>query len=133
MSRRDFFYSLFWVSIISALLVFIVTSFPAMQSSAVISWISLVFYILLSILMYNMGVANALKPNKNAFTSIVMGFIAIKLFLSILIVITYIEIARPISQLFVLPFLGIYLIYTIFETYFMMKISKMQGNESVKS
>ena len=64
------------------------------------------------------------SKNKNAFTSVILMTTMAKMFLAILIIVIYVKVFEPDSRMFVFPFLGIYLIYTIFETYFMMKANQ---------
>lgn len=93
-----------------------------------LSWLSLVFFFSLSILMFELGRRLAVNPNKNAFTSMVMIFVFVKMLLSVLIIAVYAKVAAPDSKLFVVPFFVVYLIYTIFETYFLMLLGRSKPN-----
>ena len=127
MSRNKFFYSLFLITGLTAAILFFLHRLPALQSSANISWISLSAFVLLSLGMYFMAESAAKSKNKNTFTSVVLMSTMVKMFLAILIIVVYIKVVAPDSRLFVLPFLGIYFIFTIFETYFMMKLGKTKS------
>ena len=84
-------------------------------------------FVSLSVLMYLAGYRAAMSENKNDFTNAILGFTVAKMFLAILVLIGYTQLARPQDKLFIIPFFGIYLIYTIFETYFMMKLGRMNA------
>ena len=87
-----------------------------------------VFFIFFSVLMFEVGKIALQNENKNLFTSLVIGFTFGKMLLAVLIVIVYAKAFAPESQLFVAPFFLVYLIYTIFETSFMMRL----GNPKTK-
>jgi hypothetical protein len=74
--------------------------------------------------MIFVGEKTAQSSNKGLFTGIVLGFTFGKIFLSLLIVIGYHQLAQPNSKIFILPFFLVYLIFTIFETYIMMQIGQ---------
>ena len=124
MSQRSFYTSLVLVSLFSAIVVFLLTLLPALQSSRAFSLFSILVFIWLSIAMYRYGIISAKSEDRNAFTSVVMGFIVAKMLLCLGLIIAYIQVIQPPTRFFIYPFLIIYLIYTIFETFFMMKISK---------
>jgi len=55
---------------------------------------------------------------------VVLGFTVGKMLISVLVIFAYIQLAQPAGKLFILPFFGIYLAFTAYETYFMMKLGK---------
>ncbi|MBK6480772.1 MAG: hypothetical protein IPG82_15770 [Saprospiraceae bacterium] len=79
----------------------------------------LLFFLVFSILIYHLGRSTATSPDKNKFTSVIMGMILLKLALTIGIVIIYDRLISPIFIQQVIGFLISYLFYTIFEVYFM--------------
>jgi len=97
---------------------------PAFSPYAPISWASVAFFVVFSWIVYVFGTKAAQSDNKNDFTRFSMMVIMGKLFLSILLVIGYVVVAEPANRFVVLPFIPIYVIYTIFETNFMMKLAK---------
>lgn len=74
--------------------------------------------------MYYAGRNAARSSNKNDFTNIIMGFTMGKMVLSFVLIFAYLKLVEPADKIFVLPFFSIYLIYTVFETYFMMKLGR---------
>ena len=127
MSQRSFFIQLGALSLVTAILIFFLNRLPRLQAYSLLSWISLGAFIALCILMYLAGYRAALSDNKNDFTNAVLGFTVGKMFLAILVIFGYSQLANPPDKLFIIPFFAIYLIYTIFETYFMMKLGRMNA------
>ncbi|HHH50687.1 MAG TPA: hypothetical protein ENK52_06890 [Saprospiraceae bacterium] len=130
-TKRSFFQQLGLISLGTALLLFLLHRLPGFDTYQEFSWISLIIFILLSILMYFMGIRTAVSKDRNAFTRTVLGITGGKMFLAIVMVVMYVEIRQPISRHFLLPFFIVYFVYTIYETYFMMNLShvKPENNE----
>lgn len=127
MDQRSFFIQLGLLSLGAAILLFFLNRLPQLQAYSTLSWISLAAFVGLSILMYLAGRRAAESDNKNDFTNAVVGFTAGKMFLAILVLLGYSQLAQPPDKLFIIPFFAVYLIYTIFETYFMMKLGRMSA------
>ena len=88
-------------------------------------WLSIfiwAFFIFYSVLMYVVGSLSLKNENQKSFTSLVIGFTFGKMLLAVLIIIVYSQGYNPESQLYVVPFFLIYIVYTIFETSFMMRL-----------
>ena len=98
---------------------------PAFLPYAPISWASVAFFVVFSWIVYFFGTKAAQSDNKNDFTRFSLLVIMGKLFLSVFLVIGYVVVAEPANRFVVLPFLPIYVIYTVFETNFMMKLAKL--------
>lgn len=88
------------------------------------SWLSLAFFILFSALMYFFGWQTSTSSDRNAFTRTVIGFMALKMFFSVILVATYVKLNEPDSKFFLIPFIIVYLVFTSFETYFMSRLGK---------
>jgi len=127
MSQRNFFIQLGILSLGAAILLFFLNRLPQLQAYSALSWISLAAFTALCILMYLGGYRAAMSDNKNDFTNAILGFTIGKMFLAILVIFGYSQLAQPPDKLFIIPFFAIYLIYTIFETYFMMKLGRMNA------
>ncbi len=126
MSFKTFFTKLLLATAISAILIYALSFIPVLQADKSFGWLSILFFILWSVIMFFISQKAAKNENKNIFTNAILGFTFTKLFLSAGIVYVYFKLASPESKLFLLPFFGVYLIYTIFETHFMMKLGKTQ-------
>lgn len=126
MSPVRFFWQTAVLSLAVAVGIYFVNRLDRFQEFKLFSWWSYAFFILLTIAMYFFAVKAAKSDTKSLFTSVALGFTASKMFFSVLLIVVYDKLWSPSSRLFVLPFLGIYLIYTIFETYIMMKLGKLK-------
>lgn len=125
MSQGRFFLLLTILSVGTATGIFFFHQLPRFQSYDDLSWMAFGFFILLSVAMYYGGRSAAKSINKHNFTNAVIGFTIGKMMFSILIILAYLKLAEPEDRLFILPFFAIYFIYTIFETYFMTRLGKM--------
>lgn len=124
MEAKKFFIQLAILSVVVGIAVFFLNTHPMFKPDALFSWGGWLFFIFLSIAMYFLGLRAVKNENKYTFTNAILGFTMLKLFISVIAIVGYFLIARPESKLFIIPFFTIYFSYTIFETYFMMKISK---------
>ena len=125
MSKYSFYFQLTLLSVFAAVILYLINQAPRFQSYSDLSWISLAFFIGLSIAMFLAGFRATKSENKHNFTNVVMGFTIGKLMLSALIILVYFKLAEPETRLFVIPFFCIYFIYTVFETYFMTRLGRM--------
>jgi hypothetical protein len=126
MSQKQFFIQLGAVSILTSVVLFFLNRLEKVQGHEGLAWSTLALFIGLSILMYFTARKAAQSSNKNDFTTTVLGFTMGKMFLALMIIFLYLKLAEPQTKFFILPFFCVYLIYTIFETYFMMRLSKMK-------
>ena len=124
MTQRTFLTQMGIISLIISVLLVIIYSFPSFQTDWVLGLISWIFFAILTFLMFFLGKKAAASKNRHNFTSLVLGITAMKMFLSVAIVLVYFSLVRPTSRVFVLPFLLVYVIYTIYETYMLMILSK---------
>jgi len=127
MNNTSFYARLAYVTLPLVALFLILQFFlPSFAPYAPISWVSLSFFVVFSWIIYVLGLKAAQSDNKNDFTRFSMMVIMGKLFLSIFLVIGYVYVAQPANRFVVLPFIPIYVIYTIFETKFMMELAKLK-------
>ncbi len=126
MNRNAFVAQLTLLSALSAGALALLHLRPEFHAYRAFSWACLALFIVLSVFMFWAGKRAALSENKNDFTTVAMGFSGGKIFLSAILILLYVELAQPASKQFVLPFFGIYTAYTIFEVYFMMRLSKLK-------
>ncbi len=123
-SSKAFFIQLLILTILMAAGLFFLNRLPVVAPHALLSWLSLAFFTVLSALMFFAGRSSASSPSKQAFTNTVLGFTMAKMFICALIVVAYHNLAQPTSKLFLLPFFSTYVVYTAFETYWMMKLAR---------
>ena len=127
MTHRNFFIQLGGVSLFSFLVVFLLNKFPKIQPFETFSYISCFGFILFSTLMYFMAQRAAQSSDRNLFLQQVLLTTSMKMGFCVLFIVGYFKLAAPPSKMYAIPFLAVYLIFMIFETYFMMKLSKLKS------
>ncbi len=127
MPQRRFYLELFFITAASAAALRWAHLQPQLQSYSALSWVSLAFFVLLTLLIYHAGQRALASNNKKAFTQLVMVGTVGKMMASVLIILVYMRLAHPESRWFVAPFLGLYLVYTAYETYMMMALGRSEG------
>jgi len=80
---------------------------------------SLLVFFFFTIFIFFLGKKASASNSGNMFLYIIVINVFFKLIGSFLMVYLYVEVKNPESKIFVIPFLIIYLVYTIFETYFL--------------
>lgn len=82
---------------------------------------TVLLFTVLSIGAFYAGKRASGAANKHLFTSVIMGFTLLKMMLSGITIFLYHLLAEPADKIFVLPFFILYLIFTIFEAFVMIK------------
>ena len=126
MPTNTFFRQLFILSAVTAIALFGINQLEVLYPYRLFSWISLAFFIILTLAMFFVGLWTAKSNNKNAFTGTILGFTFAKIVLSFVVVLAYHQVAQPTSKAFVIPFFITYLVYTAFETWFMMELGRQR-------
>ena len=127
MPQRNFFIILSLVTAVSAGCLLLFNQVDLFRINQALSWVGLGFFFCITLGLYFLGTYLATSSQANAFIGLVMGAILIKMILSFLIIAVYYRLALPTDKLFVLPFFFVYFVYTIFETYTLMKLSYLKA------
>jgi len=98
---------------------------PVRQYTDFLGW-SILFFSVLALVAYIMGELSIKKRGGAGYIGLVMLSVFVKLLASFLFVALYVKYKTPEDRYFLLPFLVTYLIYTIYEVYFM----SIQARES---
>ena len=98
--------------------------YPPFAPYAPVTWMSIIFFTVFSWAAYQFGAKATASDNKNDFIRSVMMIIMGKLFLSIFLVVGYVYAVQPANRLVVLPFIPIYIVYTVFETKALMELAR---------
>ena len=125
MTYKNFYTQLLLVTLLAIVMIALIGMVPALSAFTDLSWVTCAFFIVVCIIMFFFGYRAAHSDSKYAFSNIIFGFMMGKMMLTIGLVMGYNTFMQPSTKLFLVPFFMVYLIYTIFETYFMMKLSKM--------
>lgn len=126
MKHRTFFFQLSIISLVSFLLLFFLNKLPQFSPFQTFSYISCFAFIVFSAIMYFLASRAAVSSDKNLFLQQVLLTTSLKMALCLFVIVGYFKLAEPSSKMYAIPFLIVYLIFTIFETYFMMKLSKVK-------
>jgi hypothetical protein len=123
MNHKNFLLQLTIISVISFLLLFLLNKLPQFAPFQAFSYLSCISFVLFSAMMYFLAARAAVSSDKNQ----VLLTTSAKMALCIFVIVGYFKLAEPSSKMYAIPFLIVYLIFTIFETYFMMKLSKVKS------
>ncbi len=116
------------ISILSGcLLIFLIalSQFSPFQDTLYFSISSTFVFVIFTILVFHIGLRAVDSPNKNLFTGVAISSIFMKLVFILAFLFTYQAVVEPTSKHYLFPFILIYLVYTIFETMVMMRLSKV--------
>ncbi len=127
MSTKQFFLQLLLSSVVSISLVFGLSLAMDISDYFDLSWMTLIFFIFLSIVIFYLGKNASKSKNQFLFMNIIVMNMFVKMLLSFAIILMYVQLKEPENKLFVVPFFIIYFIFTAFETYFMTKQSKVKS------
>ena len=99
------------------------------------SILTLVLFLVICVAIFFLGRRSAGAENRMLFSNVFMAATMAKMFLCGMLVVGYVILATPTSKLFIVPFFWLYLVYTGFEVYFLMKLSAIVAppRESVES
>lgn len=100
-----------------------VHSFESQADTILLSVMTVVLFTLLSIGLFIALKISVKSTNKQLFISYTLINMIVRMVMSIVLLLGYRELFKPIDGKFVLPFLLIYVLFTIFETSFMLKIA----------
>ncbi|MFN8337664.1 MAG: hypothetical protein U0T36_01475 [Saprospiraceae bacterium] len=106
------------IPILWSLMVFVLDS----GTNTIIQY-SLIMFTGLSIGLYYFLSISVRSPNKQMFISVTIANTLIKIVCSIGLLFAYKKVNNPPDGNFIFPFLAIYLVFTIFETWFMVKMA----------
>jgi len=124
MNFNKFLLQLGLVSALTAVGLYFLHQVPEIYPHQAFSWGGLGFFIIFTLAMYYL-VQSALKDsNKNVFFRTFMTMTGFKMLALVMAVMAYSKVAVVESKLFIIPFLVVYLVFTIFETMVMLKMSK---------
>lgn len=124
MPTRTFLTQTTLLTLAAAALLYGLSFYPPLSPYFDFGLLCLFFFLLLSLLMYFTGRRAAVSAQRGFFTQLILVFTIVKMFLSVVLVFVYFKVRQPDSNWFLLPFFLVYLIYTIFESYFMIRIGK---------
>jgi hypothetical protein len=124
MDSKKFYVQLAVLALLVALAMIPMHQHELIQKYQLFSWVSWGFFVLFSMAVFMLCSKTAKSENKNTFGQVFLLSILFKLMFCGLWVIAYALIVKPQSAYFVLPFLFIYLTFSVYEVYFVTKLAK---------
>lgn len=123
MTNNPFWKYFTFLSIVTSIALVFISQIDIFKRDILLSVLGLAFMIIATAGFYIAAQKAISSPNKMAFIQLVMGNVFFKMLFVMGIVATYFKIVKPESKFFILPFMSIYFIFTIFETIYVYKIS----------
>lgn len=125
MTATVFYKYLFFISLsCAALFLLLHLVFPPIQQHWPLSCLTLTAFIMLSLGLYWAGKATATSSNKGAFNGLITSSVFGKMILAVGLLYLYQRIWQPDNEWFVAIFLFSYVVFTIFEVWFMTKLAR---------
>ena len=132
MTKGRFILSFLVVSAITAALVTMVYLLPGISPYLDLGCLSWVLFSVLSVVLFYIADKVVNHPERTKFISLTIANMLIKMMVSIGLIWTYYVVKKPQSGLFVIPFLLVYGIFTIFETRFLLQIADQTNKHGRK-
>jgi len=95
----------------------------ATSPHALLGWYCILVFSILSFVIFLLGKNTVDHPVRTRFIGVTIANMMLKMFISIVIVLVYYKLRSPGDPYFIVPFIIIYIIYTIFETRFLLKLA----------
>lgn len=93
-------------------------------------------FVAINVLAFFLGTGAAKSDNKYRFIHLMMILILAKMMICVALVLIYVRMGQPATKLFVIPFLTIYVVFTVFEIYVLQKVARLgprNHGETVRS
>jgi hypothetical protein len=129
MNNKQFIVSLLIITFAVVLIVYLMGYIALLADYLGLGIMSIVLFSCICVVMYVFASRSAKKNQSVAFINIFMLSTLLKMLFSILLIAIYYKTQFPSSKFFIVPFFVVYAIYTIFEVWFMSKLTKTSPNE----
>ncbi len=93
---------------------------------------SFVFFVGFTIIEYIVALRVVNHPNKGLYVGMVQLLTGLKIILTVALVVIFVEVKKPATNWFILPFLLNYVIFTVFETATLMRIGNKKSQKTSK-
>ena len=125
-SRKFWSYLLLLAAATLGLLAGLQAWVPKLEAFSTFTIISVAVFSAVVGLAYVVGSRVARSNSKGRFVQLIMFLVLIKMMICILLVVFHVKLNEPSNKLFVLPFLLVYLIFTIFEVITLEKLARLK-------
>jgi len=114
------FYLLFGITLISlCVFLYLISLSAKMQHYIDIAYMAVPAFGLLSLVIYYLTIFMEKREDRSGLFNIVVVNLMLKFLISAVVIAIYYNTKNPSDGIFVVPFIVIYVAFTIFETYFM--------------
>ena len=103
---------------------FLLFMIPELMFLKKFTWASIAFFTLLSGIIYFLGTIGVSGKSNYAFITYIYVSMGIKMMLCVVMVFSYLFFFKPEKIFFIIPFFLLYILYTVFETFFLVKESQ---------
>ena len=124
LTTSKFYTSLLITLFVSAITAGYAGELLAISEHNLLMYISIILFTVLAMGVFHLSERAARMNSRNFFMQIVMINTMVKMFGAVVAVIGYFYVTKPSTTKFIVPFLIVYVCYTIFDAYFMMKQSR---------
>lgn len=124
MTFKSFFSQLLVITLLVVLALMGLHQVAGFETVADFSFISVLFFLFFNIVLFLLGSKAAILEDKYVFSRLVLSALFFKMFLAVAVVLTYQQAMRPTTRYFIVPFIFVYIVFTIHETYFMTRLGK---------
>ena len=130
MTWKTFLYQLLLVTLGAALILFAISFIPALHPYSDFSIYCILFFVVFCQFIFLLGKIAVSSNNVNLFNFLIMALMFFKIIFSIAFIFIYKQNTNPETGYYIIPFIIVYVIYTIFEVYFMSKIGYKKPNHA---
>ena len=127
MERSTFFTRLLLVVVLTAAGLFALHQIPVFQKHWMVSVVAVGLFTAISIILFFLGETTALSKNKLAFNGLITISVLGKILCSLSGLLIYFKTKNPPDRLFVVPFIAVYIVFAIFETWFLLQLAKTKS------
>jgi len=119
----SFWVYLFGIALITTIGIYFIHKIEPIVSYSLLSYMALGFMLAGTIILFFLGKKSLISQNKYSFIHLVIGSVFLKIVIAIAIIAVYSKLVHPTTKYFVVPFLCIYLIFSVFETIVLYKLA----------
>jgi phosphatidylserine synthase len=111
------------VSLVCLSVAFLSGQFDGMAQHIIFGITTTLIFFVFSVIVYVAANLSVDSPNRTRFIGLTISNMLGKMLISVAVVLIYHKVKNPSNTLFIIPFLLIYIIFTIFETHFLIQIA----------
>ncbi len=115
--KIGFYPGILLLTVAAALVCWLIEQVPGIDFGPAI-WFAIPFYLVLTVFLYNFSKVDR-NTHARLFVKKFYGSTAIRLSFSIFFLLIYLVFTSPLSKAFIIAYISLYFIYTLFEIYFL--------------